>query len=413
MRDFLKMVALDLDNVQNGEEIQIRKSCAIEEMTINSTLSPKNQCGSSRSVANQFYILCGTFNVNNRQIPSNSDFTEWLCPSTTQIPSLIAVGLQEIANTGNISFSQNDKIEGDEWENIINKTIENCSNVQQNQYKLISRVRLLGMLLFVYVERKHYDQCKLISTAFIPTGFMNIFGNKGGVGIRFRFHNQDLCFINCHLTAGDNQLEKRNDDYKTIESRMTFMHRENIPKWWKIDDHDIIFWFGDMNYRLAHPNEQVRQAIKQLSFIPLKEKDQLQCQIKLGKVFQNYHEPPINFLPTYKFNINTDVYDTSEKFRTPSWTDRILYKFNHEHYDVKSHYYNSSPSIRFSDHRPVSALFSVTMKHSHDENNTRRMEQKESSLKLATEQNLVKMMYDSLADPTINVVYNPLPNGPL
>jgi hypothetical protein len=51
---------------------------------------------------------------------------------------------------------------------------------------------------------------------------MGIAGNKGGVGIRFRFYETDICFVNSHFASGDGQTQKRNDDYNTIESRMAF-----------------------------------------------------------------------------------------------------------------------------------------------------------------------------------------------
>jgi hypothetical protein len=51
---------------------------------------------------------------------------------------------------------------------------------------------------------------------------MGIAGNKGGVGIRFRFYETDICFINSHFASGDGQTQRRNDDYQTIESRMAF-----------------------------------------------------------------------------------------------------------------------------------------------------------------------------------------------
>ena len=41
--------------------------------------------------------------------------------------------------------------------------------------------------------------------------------------------------------------------------------------------------------------------------------------------FKHYKEGKITFIPSYKFDLGTDVYDTSKKQRTPSWTDRILY----------------------------------------------------------------------------------------
>lgn len=39
-----------------------------------------------------------------------------------------------------------------------------------------------------------------------------------------------------------------------------------------------------------------------------------------GKVFVGFSEPPIKFLPTYKFDIQSDHYDSSSKNRVPSYT---------------------------------------------------------------------------------------------
>lgn len=51
---------------------------------------------------------------------------------------------------------------------------------------------------------------------------MGLVGNKGGVGVRFRFYESDICFVNSHFASGDGQTQRRNDDYQTIESRMAF-----------------------------------------------------------------------------------------------------------------------------------------------------------------------------------------------
>jgi hypothetical protein len=66
------------------------------------------------------------------------------------------------------------------------------------------------------------SKCTLNSRSSVPTGFMGIAGNKGGVGIRFRFYETDICFVNAHFASGDGQTKRRNDDYQTIESRMGF-----------------------------------------------------------------------------------------------------------------------------------------------------------------------------------------------
>lgn len=78
--------------------------------------------------------------------------------------------------------------------------------------------------------------------------------------------------------------------------------------------------------------------------------------MKQSLVLENFTEPPLNFRPTYKYDLNSDEYDTGKKQRIPSWTDRILYMTNDQLSCVA---YNSEDSIRTSDHRPVYASFVV------------------------------------------------------
>ncbi|KAJ0116096.1 type ii inositol-trisphosphate 5-phosphatase [Diaporthe amygdali] len=56
--------------------------------------------------------------------------------------------------------------------------------------------------------------------------------------------------------------------------------------------------------------------------------DQLLRVRKEGKIFHDgWHEGPITFLPSYKYDVGTvGLYDSSEKKRAPSWCDRILYR---------------------------------------------------------------------------------------
>lgn len=70
-------------------------------------------------------------------------------------------------------------------------------------------------------------------------------------------------------------------------------------------------------------------------------------------VFRNFKEPPLNFFPTYKYDIESDKYDTGHKNRPPAWTDRILYVDR----GLDCLEYCSDDAVRSSDHRPVYATF--------------------------------------------------------
>ena len=38
------------------------------------------------------------------------------------------------------------------------------------------------------------------------------------------------------------------------------------------------------------------------------------------EVFHGYQEGPLLFRPTYKYDLHSDTYDSSEKMRIPAWT---------------------------------------------------------------------------------------------
>jgi hypothetical protein len=107
----------------------------------------------------QFYILVGTFNVNNRPAPTNILLEQWLSQVTNNeekkeiyFPDIIAVGFQEI-DTSSGAYIYDDRKKEDEWENLVRKTITACyerNNQEKVQYELLNRVRLMGKKEFTY-----------------------------------------------------------------------------------------------------------------------------------------------------------------------------------------------------------------------------------------------------------------------
>jgi hypothetical protein len=43
-----------------------------------------------------------------------------------------------------------------------------------------------------------------------------------------------------------------------------------------------------------------------------------------GTAFMGYEEGPLLFPPTYRYNLHSDEYDTSDKLRIPAWTGIYL-----------------------------------------------------------------------------------------
>eukprot|EP00111_Clytia_hemisphaerica_P022242 TCONS_00065364-protein len=128
------------------------------------------------------------------------------------------------------------------------------------------------------------------------------------------------------------------------------------------DRFDRVFWFGDFNFRIQKSRESVDRIMKRhardqpLIIRELLTHDQLNEVFDRGKIFHGFKENEITFMPTYKFDVNTDVYDSSPKKRVPSWTDRIVYK-SPQLSLLKCLYYNSCNTIKVSDHRPVYGIF--------------------------------------------------------
>ena len=91
-------------------------------------------------------------------------------------------------------------------------------------------------------------------------------------------------------------------------------------------------------------------------------------------MFHEFQEGVIAFPPTYKYDLFSDDYDTSEKARIPAWTDRILWRkrnFNSMSKDPNDWplegrrpdagvvYWYGRAELKQSDHRPVFGIFDV------------------------------------------------------
>uniref|UniRef100_A0AC34EZC5 Inositol polyphosphate-related phosphatase domain-containing protein n=1 Tax=Panagrolaimus sp. ES5 TaxID=591445 RepID=A0AC34EZC5_9BILA len=287
-------------------------------------------------------IFISTFNVNGKSPP---DYTsDWLNFDTERMPDFVVIGLQEM-DLALGTYVTESTIREEQWLRALKKCLP-------KMYQIIEKVRLIGIFMVIY--RNYESRLPLpspVHTSWVATGFLK-FGNKGGVGISFDINNTPVCFINSHLAAGG-ELSKRNQDFREI-SQMKFNNERGLY------DHDIVFWLGDLNYRLDSPYgyDAVVDIIESGNANTLLEFDQLRKQQQQRQAFHGFKELlGLPFRPTYKFDVNTSRWDTSEKRRIPAWCDRILYWTKDKKIKISQNEYSSVEKVVFSDHKPVRASF--------------------------------------------------------
>lgn len=294
-----------------------------------------------------FTIFAATWNVKGLS-PSGS-LAEWLA-TDAEPPDVYAIGFQEL-DLSKEAFIFTESPKEEEWQNAVSVSLH-----PKAKYKKVKLVRLVGMMLIVYAKETHMSYIGNVSAEYVGTGIMGMLGNKGGVAIRFEFHNTTICFVNSHLAAHVSEFERRNQDFHEICNRMIF--HQLVPAV-SIKDHDMIYWIGDLNYRITDLDlEMVKENIREKKLEELYKADQLRQQIYRRKVFTGYSEGKLSFPPTYKYDPGTDNWDSSEKARAPAWTDRILWKGDH----IEQSAYRSHMELKISDHKPVSAVFKSGMK---------------------------------------------------
>ncbi|XP_023272895.1 72 kDa inositol polyphosphate 5-phosphatase-like [Seriola lalandi dorsalis] len=236
-----------------------------------------------------------------------------------------------------------------EWETRLQETL--------GPYYVMLYAASHGVLyLTVFVRRDLIWFCSEVEHATVTTRIISQIKTKGAVGIAFTFFGTSFLYYNkiVEALALPKGLPDTNP-YRSTPSDVTTRF-------------DQVFWFGDFNFRLSKDRVDVETLMNHTgagNMDTLLEHDQLSKEMKDGSIFKGFQEATIHFLPTYKFDIGCDIYDTTSKQRTPSYTDRILFR-NRQADDIKVVKYTSCSSIKTSDHRPVIGVFQVKLRPGRD-----------------------------------------------
>ncbi|KAK6238025.1 hypothetical protein QUC31_003494 [Theobroma cacao] len=234
----------------------------------------------------------------------------------------------------------------------------------QMGYRLIASKQMVGIFVSVWARKELVPYIAHLRVSSVGRGIMGRLGNKGCIAVSMSLHQTSFCFVCSHLASGEKEGDelKRNADVTEILKGTQFPKicrtpNHRAPE--NIIEHDRVIWLGDLNYRVALSYEKTRTLVEDNDWDTLLEKDQLNMEREAGRVFNGFKEGRIHFAPTYKYSHNSDSYagetvKSKKKRRTPAWCDRILWHGA----GIEQLSYVRGES-RFSDHRPVSAVFSV------------------------------------------------------
>ncbi|XP_059186552.1 inositol polyphosphate 5-phosphatase Ka isoform X2 [Centropristis striata] len=320
-----------------------------------------------------FRLHMVTWNVATADPPE--DVTALLHLNSPKSPDLYVIGLQEVYS-GPMRFVS-DTVYDDPWSQLL------MSILAPRKYIKVSSIRMQGLLLLFFSKLEHVPFIRDIKATYTRTGIFGYWGNKGGVSVRLSFYGHMLCFLNCHLAAHMKYATERVDEFEYIMDTQTF----DCKKAPRIVDHRLVFWFGDLNFRIQdHGMHFVRSCINNQTYNLLWSNDQLTMMKKKEQMLQEFDEGPLDFQPTYKFDLNSDTYDSSGKKRKPAWTDRILWrlrpkapppdeldgadvkKVGHVEEDeeyplkIRQDLYTSNMEYSISDHKPVISIFTLELR---------------------------------------------------
>ena len=191
--------------------------------------------------------------------------------------------------------------------------------------------------------------------------------NKGGIVTELLVNGTTrLSFLTAHLEAheGTSKFKKR------VVSFAKILDGTKTERWHDVSQTShFSFAMGDLNFRTdlqdkSLPKEAHKRAIQKMvadeNWHGLNQADELHRALNKRACMVGFTTPLCNFPPTFKMVVQKG-WDWQNK-RRPSYTDRILYKANHDLQSALSPLvYEPVPDFATSDHKPIRAAFDVQL----------------------------------------------------
>jgi hypothetical protein len=224
-----------------------------------------------------------------------------------------------------------------------------------------------GQMRFpIWVSDEVVDRISDVRVTGANTGIGNVLANKGGIVTSFTYMKTRISFLSAHLAAHEGEMyyKMRCDSIRSILKEAT---NSVISK--KIDvatSSHHVFIIGDLNFRTKFSDdtpleENVKRAASMIAagdFAGLYGFDELANGLSKGDLLVDFKTLPCNFPPTFKVRRETGFIFSEQ--RTPSYTDRILFKSAVGlTSNLKPLAYEPCAEFITSDHKPIRGAFSV------------------------------------------------------
>jgi len=261
-------------------------------------------------------------------------------------------------------------------------------------YKFVINYLRGQMRLIILVRNDHAEEISQVECKAENTGLGQILANKGGILATLTMRGTRLCFMSAHLAAheGEEYYKARNTSLVQILSEAKVGPKPQILDSTFYGHHSFVC--GDLNYRVKLPGIQnedplktdnededteqedeeskkelkkkqhelhvkrVLELIEKKDWKTLNDSDELSIGLKKKECLAGFQTPYCNFSPTFKllrepgFKYNVQ--------RTPSYTDRILWKsLDGLGKNLKNLTYHPCPGYITSDHKPIRGAFEI------------------------------------------------------
>jgi len=185
---------------------KFNKNLLEEYITTYSNINPNNSKFDLNNKEEKLLIYVLTFNMNGG-IPSVEELP-LLFPKKEKIENfdIFVINSQECIRSIGASLFLNSK---EPWVNEL-------SNFFGDKYVNIVNITLGALHMVIFIKKEKTIFLSDIRRGEIATGFLNIFANKGAISASMKYYDKHILFICCHLTAGHEKKNERNDELKRI-----------------------------------------------------------------------------------------------------------------------------------------------------------------------------------------------------